>query len=387
MPYKSHSRYLSIFGFILLITLACNLPLLSNDSSKTSIQPVDATQGNTPATNNGAGNENEGKLKAANESGLNRQNPYQIGSLVNIGGWQIEVREFLRGSKAMDVLSATEHQVEAPSEGSEYALARVYVRCVAIDDSAHSLGISDLSITGSSNLIYGDQLDGQPQPEFLYEDMYTAEAVEGWVDAIIPNNEENLMLVVDLNSWDPEARITRYFMLEQGASITPQINGVDKTMNSVGIEISSPAKLNQEMVLKNWGLIAEEIISGEQASDLLQQADPKFSPAEAGWQYTLSKVKVNYFNTDDVPASLQFSHFYAVDQNGDLDLSANRFITIPKGGSQSWVNIRLLPGAVVEGWVIVVAQVDTHPLIIAFDPDEMSFDTTGESKRYIQIMD
>lgn len=387
MKYKNSSRNLLIVSIIFMLSLACNLPSLNRNISEDALKP-DQTTLNIPEPILEDESENDKSSTAISfEMGLSRKQPYPVGNLVNIDGWQIEVREFLRGSAAMNVINASGRDVQSLAEGSEYALARVFLRCVALDDEAHSLGISDISITGSSNKIYGDQLDGLPQPEFLFEDMFTAEAVEGWVDAIVPVSEKNLMLVVDLNNWDPAERKTRYFSLEEGASITFPVSGTEKAMNSVGIDISNPALLNQEMILKNWALIVEEVISGEQALNLLQQSNPKFPPPEPGWQYLLIKVKVEYFQFADIPATLQSSHFYAVDQLGDLNAGANRFINTPKSAEWVWLNERLLPGAAVEGWVIVATEVDSHPLIIAFDPDEFSWDNSGESKRYIKLAD
>ncbi len=387
MKYYNFSRSLVISIIIFMISLACNLPPLNRDSSKDVLQTDPTTQNiPKPSLVDESANDNS-STEISYEMGLSRKQPYPVGNLVNIEGWQIEVREFLRGSSAMDVLSASGRELDPLPEGSEYVLASIFLRCVALDDQAHSLGISEISITGSSNLIYGDQLDGLPQPEFLFEDMYTAEAVEGWVDAIIPTTENNLMLVLDLNNWDPTIRQTHFFSLEEGTSITLSSSGNEKAMNSIGIDISNPALLNQEMILKNWALTAVEFISGEQALNVLLQANPKFPPPEPGWLYLLIKVKVDYFQSGDVPANLQSSHFYAVDGSGSMDAGSNRYIITPKSEEREWLNVRLLPGAAVEGWVIVAAKSDSYPFMIAFDPEEFSWDNTGESKRYIKLAD
>ena len=383
MKAKFYSRFLIILSFIFLLTLACNLPSFNRNFS--TMTPAPASQAIPEISQNEAVQNNAETIVERSGIGESRQYPFPVGSLVNLDAWQIEVRDFLRGGAAFDYLKSNGQQIELPAEGYEYALAYVFVRCVALDDSPHSLGIGDISITASSNRIYGDQLDGQPQPEFLYEDMYTAEAVEGWVDAIIPTNENNLMLVLDLNSWDPATRLIRYFSLEEGASITIPASERDKSMNNVGIEVVNPAFVNQEIILKNWELVTEEFIGGEQALNTLLQSNPKFPPPESGWQYLLFKVKVGYFNAEDIPVNLQFSQFYAVDQTGNLVSGANRFINKPKSADRVWLNERLLPGAKVEGWVIVAAPLDAQPLIIAFDPEDVSWDLTGESKRYIQL--
>ena len=165
-------RVLPLVVFLFLIPLACAL----NTS-------IPTTQG---ASNPGSPT-----------AGTTRKNPIPIGKLISIPGWDIKVVEFLRGEAALAVINTPDWQADPLPTGQEYALAKIFVRCTSLDDGYHSLGISQMFMTGSDYKGYGDTMDSWPQPEFLFEDMFTAETVEGWIDAVIPTDEQNLMVVVD----------------------------------------------------------------------------------------------------------------------------------------------------------------------------------------------
>jgi hypothetical protein len=45
----------------------------------------------------------------------------------------------------------------------------------------------------------------------------------------------------------------------------------------------------------------------------------------------------------------------------------------------------MMPGATVEGWVILAVPSGRENIVLAYDPDEYSWDDSGESKRYFVI--
>ena len=46
----------------------------------------------------------------SNESGQTRKNPIPIGKQISIPGWDVEVREFLRGEDALKIINTAEWQ-------------------------------------------------------------------------------------------------------------------------------------------------------------------------------------------------------------------------------------------------------------------------------------
>jgi hypothetical protein len=155
-----------------------------------------------------------GDLKVANSNaGIDRQHLVPLGSQISVPGWQIGVVQFLRGDEALKIVNDTDWPPPPLPEGQEYALVKVFLRSTYLGEDYQYLGISELHIIDDQDQVYGDTLDGWPQPEFLYEDMYTAETVEGWVDAVVPVDVKNLVMVLDYTT-DDGIRVTRYFKLE-----------------------------------------------------------------------------------------------------------------------------------------------------------------------------
>ena len=72
-------------------------------------------------------------------------------------------------------------------------MAKKYVKGTATISNAHYLGISNMSMTGSKNVPYGNMINGWPEPEFLFEDMLAGETVERWMDAIILNRDRDCL--------------------------------------------------------------------------------------------------------------------------------------------------------------------------------------------------
>ena len=105
-------------------------------------------------------------------------------------------------------------------------------------------------MTGSDYKGYGDTMDSWPQPEFLFEDMFTAETVEGWIDAVIPTDEQNLMVVVDDES--NGNRTTRFLALEAGASISLPADLSSLKPNGLGVDVTNPVPPGQAAISSTW---------------------------------------------------------------------------------------------------------------------------------------
>lgn len=314
---------------------------------------------------------------ASTAQGSTRKNPLPLGTLISIPGWDIEVREFVRGEAALDIINAADWQAETLPQGKEYALAKIFLRSTSLDDGPHSLGISELFITGSHNVKYGDTMDGWPQPEFLFEDMYTAEAVEGWIDAVIPTDEQNLMVV--LNVFDDGNRYTRFLALEDGASISLPAESANLKPNEVGIDSSNPAAPGQQVISPAWVITVLNSIQGQEAETILGKDNSSYTPPGDGFEYLLLQVSLRYINPDDVPTWVGPGEFYALDESGSR--SQGDWIYTPAQSDLVWLSETVLPGAELEGWVAVTIPAGTGRPVIAFNPDGRM----GENLRYLAI--
>jgi hypothetical protein len=225
-------------------------------------------------------------------------------------------------------------------------------------------------------------MDGWPAPEFLFEDMYAGEAVEGWIDVVVPVDETDLMLVLDLQHYS-ETRITRYFELEPSASIFAAGPMFEQAPNTFGVDPNQPAEIGQLIILSEWDLTGKEALRGDAAMAMLTQASPDFSGPDPGEEFILLNVVIHYFGRDDLPMSLSDNNFYVYTDD-------NRFagrVRYPWQSDIQWINGIIFPGATVEGWVIIASPQGLQNPVVAFDPGEYlgTRDTTGEGVRYIRV--
>jgi hypothetical protein len=315
----------------------------------------------------------------SNEPGQNRKNPIPIGKQISIPGWDVEVREFLRGEDALKVINTAEWQADPLPEGQEYALARVFIRNTSLDENSHDLGISEMFMTGDQNRLYGDSMDGWPQPEFLFEDMYTAEAVEGWVDGVVPTGEKNLELVLDVAGGD--VRYTRFFALDDGASISLDKELAGLKPNDLGIKFENPAAAGDKVITQDWELTLVESIRGQEAETILEKDNPNYEAPEAGTERFLMNMKLRYINPNDLPAWVGSSQFMALDNSG-YTFQGNR-INTPRDGF--WIGETILPGAELDGWVAVAGPKGADQGIVEFYPPESGSDSSFQNIRYFIV--
>ena len=316
---------------------------------------------------------------AANGPGFGRSDPIPLGTQISIPGWDVEVREFLRGADALKVINTADWQAEPLPEDQEYALAKVFIRNTALDESPHSLGISELFITGDQYLAHGDTMDGWPQPEFLFEDMYTAETVEGWVDAVVPKNEQNLELVLDVENEDN--RYTRFFTLDKAASISLPEEFSKMHPNDLGSSMESPAGIGDVVITPDWEVTLLESIKGKNAEKILTKDNPNYQVPESGTERVLLKVHLKYLSQEDIPAWIGSDQFRALDSSG-YSVQGN-WIYTPQ--DREWIGNTVLPGADLEGWVAVTVPEVAGDALISFNPDINTPGSSDQDLRYFQL--
>lgn len=320
-------------------------------------------------------------LHAANSNaGQTRQHPVPIGSQISVPGWQIGVTEFLRGDAALKIINDTDWPPPPLAEGTEYALAKVFIRSLSLSEDYQSLGISNLFIAGDRFIAHGDTLDGWPQPEFLYENLYTAETAEGWVDAVVPVDESNLELVLDVTN-SSNNRTVRYFELDKGSSLSLTSNLTDLQPNQIGADLANPAATGEQMISKNWSLIVLDIMRGEQANNLLQQNNPNYTAPTQGQEYAVLHIQLKYFNPQDLPTNVGKDNFYPVDKSG-FNLETG-YLFPPQG--EPWLNGIYLPGAEIDAQVPVIIPQDADSVLIAFDPDRYQTNSDDESVKFFLL--
>jgi hypothetical protein len=362
MFHSTNARKLFIALMISSVILsACNLPILVNSQKQ--------------KNSNGEAAAVPGLLRQAGDT---RAKPVPVGEMVSIPGWDVKVEEFLRGADALKVLNNADWQVDDPPEGYEYAIAKIFVRCTSFDENPHSLGISELFMTGSDGIGYGDQMDSWPQPEFLFEDMYTAETTEGWVDALIPVSLTDVEMVLNVDSG--EGRNLRFLALEKGASIAAAPNVKE---NDLGKNSSAPALLGEKVITPDWTITLTEIKSGSEVESLLQTNNDSYAPPTEGTERVMLHFLIENHAKLEQPASLSYDNFYSTDDNG-LTIQ-NEWLMLPDLPDMKWINAVVLPGAALDGWVVVTVPIESVNRQVLLDPYRYDYEQQADNLRYFAI--
>lgn len=317
--------------------------------------------------------------------GLTRENPYPIGELVtSVPGWHFRVMDLLRGQAAYEVMNSGNDQFDLPPEGLEYVLVKLFVRRTAQGEYPVDIGLGELGITGSNHVVYLDQEMRWPQPEIFFVDMFTAEKMETWIDVIMPVDEDNLMVVVDIEDWETNERHTRFLAVDEGAMVSVSCDPFDQESNDIGINLENPARHGELLVMEHWKVTLLNTIRGESVMDFIHEYDPNHRPPDEGTTYLLAQFRLSYFNREDKPYEIFFDNFSLVDREGSL-ISSYR-TRRPQGGQGVWLNqVKLLPGAEIEGWVVFVVPEDTSDPIVQVNLKEAVWAQNGNALRYIQI--
>ena len=354
-----------IISILILVSISCNLGIPKSETTSIVENLPDAL--------------NQITASLSDEPGLSRKDPIPIGTLISVPGWQIKVLEFLRGDEARKIVDFSNSQDVTLDTDWEYALAKVSVRCTSMDNQAHDLGISEMHMSGDKGLSYGDTMDGWPQPEFLFEDMYSAEIVEGWVDAVIPKEEHNIMLVLDV--WDDEFRTTRFFELEENASIQLPDELANLKPNELGVNLDQPAPTGQQVITQDWEITVLNFLTGEDANAALETDNIYYSPPGDGMEYLLVELNLRYINAIDKPVWIGYDQFYGLDENGYM-LEGDMIYT---PNNKDWIQGNLLPGAELTGWVVLYILEGNESPVMVFDPDRYESGDPKNNLRYLLV--
>jgi hypothetical protein len=374
----------------LFFTIILAAALLGTACS-TATSPAGTQSENPQVTNNGTPGEDVPPGEEAppadapqspSQPGATRQNPIPLGQLVSTPGWDVQVQEFYRGDQALEVLRQDKPDISPPPEGSEYAVASVYIRCTSLDENPHSISLSDMYMTGDQLGTHTDEFDELPAPEFLYKDLYTAETFTGWVDGIIPTTEHNKILVFD-PVYGTDAAPPYYFALEEGASIAIPAGFQEMQPTQAGQDPTAPLPLGDTAVTEDWQVSVLEVVRGDEVLSAVKDTSAMNEPLEEGMEYILVRLGLNFISTEDRPVSLSEQAFRSRDQTGNEVWQSG--VYTPKPWTRPWVYRTLFPGAQVNGWAVIKAPINDSGVTLVFDPDVNSPEDSRENIRYLAL--
>jgi hypothetical protein len=306
---------------------------------------------------------------------MGRSNPYPPTETVSASNWVVQVIEFQRGNEAWNTLQTAESTNPAPPQGKEYVLVKIKAKCSYTDQDKHPISANDFKVTGDQLIAYeAADVVVVPAPA-LDADLAAEEEAEGWAAYLVNKDEGNLILFLDEMANNNDDRL-RFIALEAGASVNISPDQVSIQPTDLGKTPDKPAPRAAKINTQNWEVTVKEIVRGDQAWNMIKQADEATDPPPEGMEYTAVKVHVRFLDKPDQAMRIDNFYFTSSDSSGVLyDFTS---VTLPPPA----LEVLLFPGGEYEGWVVVQSNKDAKGLVLVF---ESLLDTTSESRRYISL--
>lgn len=309
--------------------------------------------------------------------GMTRNNPFPSMELIPAPHWDIQVLEMKRGEAAWADIQAANMFNDSAPEGMEYILVKVHVKSTYADSEEHAIGPCDFSVTGDQFKLYTCSMGTVVSPEpKLDAKLYSGGEAEGWVPFRIAQGEGNLLLVVD-EIRDFDEGTIRYAALDAGAVINIDPGLADIAPTDLGKERANPAPRTEKIITDNWEVSIVDVVRGEPAWAMLQEANLFNSALPGGMEYILVKVHVRNISTEDPPLAMSGGLYFA--STGSAGVLYDTPFAVPPSPS---LDIYLFSGGEYEAWVAVQAAVGETGMLLRF---REPFDVTNASERFISL--
>lgn len=307
-----------------------------------------------------------------------RAAPIPLGELLEAENWDLQVLQVLRGEPAYQLILAGDSGARPAPAGMEYVAAQLMLRCKFVDEYSHSLGITDLLITGSGGLSRRDNYSDVPAPEVIYTDAYTDEELIGWLDALVPLNETDLMLYFQPD-WG-EISTVRLLALEEDASVAPPGTSSTIPPSAQGHDPGDPAPYGQPAISDEWAVTVTTVLEGEEALALLQTASSGNQGADEGMALVLVKMRIRYLGSEEVATHISTDYFALQDPAGQRHEAPRQLHNFP--ADPPWLWMGFFPGGEYEGWAALQAPGGASSATLVFMPDG---EFTADSMLYLSL--
>jgi hypothetical protein len=255
----------------------------------------------------------------------------------------------------------------------EYLLVKLYVKSTYADSDEHSISGSDFKVTGDRLIEYFNASVVEPEP-VLDVQLFAGGETEGWSAYPIGQGEGNLILIVDeLLSFENRLR---FIALDDGASISiaPELGDIKPT--DLGKDRDSPAPYGEKVITEDWEVAILEVVRGDDAWKLVQEANQFNEPPTEGMEYIVVKVQMRYISTVDGSVNIDGSYFKALG-------SANVLYDWPSVvDPDPALDVTLYPGGRYEGWTVAQVAKGEAGLVLQFEP---LLDFSGKNKRFLAL--
>lgn len=378
---------LSLIALFVLVSLACNLPspgdearpapeteAAAQETESTEAEPqepapaepvlAEPVEAEPAAAESVEAQEPTPAAPVVTEQGFSLTNPFPPGVQVETPYWDFQVLKVIRGEPAYQRILEDKPDAEAPPPGMEYVVFHMHLRNKFTDEYSHSVGLSDVYIIGGGRLARTDDLTDVPAPELVYTDTFSAEELEGWYDALVPIDEDNLILV--WNPSDGTDEPARYMTLEEGATIAAPAGLADIAPNELGIDPQNPARFGSTVVTEDWELTVLEVLHGDEAAAVFRQLH-EANEVDEGMEPTLVKMRLRYLSEQDELQWVSLDNFAAA-QDAERVTEGPRYL-IWNPYDPPWMQINFLSGGEHEGWMILQSPAGESGVMLRFKPD------------------
>lgn len=303
--------------------------------------------------------------------GMSRANPLPFGELHATGDWDLQVIEVVRGQAALDMVMAENQFNEPPPEGYEYVLANLFARYTGTSSTPQAVDTFWLQSTGDANVLYQYVALVNPQPVFQ-ANLLPGGEVTGWATLLAREGESNLIAIWE--DWSDFEAEPIYLALEPGARIESP-SGRLAEQNDLGTNVSDPVPFGEQAITETWEITVLEYVRGQQALDMVMEANQFNSQPDPGMEYVTIKVRTRNVGTAVDPAWItSFSFGITGNSNRIYD---SVFVVEPDPA----LDYQVFPGGEVEGWFTVAVPVEEQNLILVYQ-DWLSF---FEAPRYLAL--
>jgi hypothetical protein len=304
--------------------------------------------------------------------GSSRDNPAPFGETVQNGDWELQVLEVVRGSEAFDNLLETNQYNDPPPVGHEYVLVNLRARYLGDSEDAQDVGSFWLRATGDARVKHRYTFAVNPSPEFQAS-LFTGGEVSGWASVLVREDEGNLLLIFQpWLSWDDDDEL--FLALERGASVEP-VSARLAEEDDLGRSRSVPVPLGERAVGETWELWIIETIRGDEALELVLEANEFNDEPEEGMEYLLVNIGARNVASGDEAEQINSLLFRVT---GDAAIIYDSPYAVEP---EPRMDYDVYPGGEVTGWVTLQIPTTERDLILVYEP-WFSF---TDKKRYFAL--
>jgi hypothetical protein len=214
----------------------------------------------------------------------------------------------------------------------------------------------------------------EPEPQ-LDATLYSGGETEGWASHLVGQGEGNLILVIDELMSFVEDRV-RYIALDEGASVSipADLSGIEPA--DLGTDRDHPAPFGETITTKDWQVTILEVVRGDEAWQMAQEANEFNDPPEEGMEYLAILVQARNISTTDSPTMVDGTWFKATGAENVLyDWPS---VVDPSPAFEC----ELFAGGRCQGWVMLQAAQGETGLVAVFEP---LFELFGGNKRFLSL--